>query len=213
MIRIRPAVSDDAGFLAWVMLSSSRSHLQRGIWDLLIGAGETGCLDYLKRLALAEPRSLCHYSNYLVAEVGSQPAAALCGFATAGSPWAVVGEAMSNVQRDLGWTEGEATAAYQRVAPIWACFLPDCGADFSIENVATLAEFQRRGLASTLIERMLADARERGCKLAQITTYLGNHAAQGAYEKSGFRVLDEKRCSGMEEILGVPGFMRLTRDL
>ena len=36
-----------------VMLSASRAHLARGLWDLIIGADEAGCLDYLRRLALA----------------------------------------------------------------------------------------------------------------------------------------------------------------
>jgi ribosomal protein S18 acetylase RimI-like enzyme len=59
----------------------------------------------------------------------------------------------------------------------------------------------------------LQDATQRGCKLAQITTYIGNDAARLAYEKSGFKVLDLKRCSEAEKILGVPGFLRLTRQL
>jgi len=41
---------------------------------------------------------------------------------------------------------------------------------------------------------------------------VGNDAAQSAYQKSGFQVLDEKRCPEVEKLLGVPGFVRLTRD-
>jgi hypothetical protein len=40
-----------------------------------------------------------------------------------------------------------------------------------------------------------------------------NHPALSAYEKSGFKVLDEKRCTELEKILGVPGFIRLIREL
>jgi len=60
---------------------------------------------------------------------------------------------------------------------------------------------------------MLEHAVPRGCRLAQITTYLGNDGAQAAYEKSGFQVLDKKHCPELETILGVPGFLRLTRAL
>jgi hypothetical protein len=60
---------------------------------------------------------------------------------------------------------------------------------------------------------VLRDAIRRGCRLAQITTYLGNDAALRAYEKADFKVLDENRCSELEKILGVPGFVRLTRQL
>jgi ribosomal protein S18 acetylase RimI-like enzyme len=211
--RIRHGRADDADFLAWVMFSASRAHLARGLWDLIIGADEPGCRDYLKRLTLAEPRSLYHYQSFFVAEVDGAPAAALCGFQTQGA-WEIVGDAMANVQRDLGWTDMDATASYQRIAPIWtACMPSDAGADFAVESVATLPEYRRRGLVRALLDTVLQDAVERGCRLAQITTYLGNDAAQSAYEKSGFHVLDKKRCSELEKILGVPGFLRLTRAL
>jgi ribosomal protein S18 acetylase RimI-like enzyme len=208
--RIRRGNSDDAEFLAWAMFAASRAHLTRGLWDLIIGADEAGCLDYLRRLALAEPRSLYHYSNFLIAEVAGQRAAALCGFETQNA-WEIVGDAMAGVQRDLGWTQADAAASYQRVGPVWAgCMPPDVGADFALESVATLPEYRRQGLIGTLIDEVL---RNTDCKLAQITTYIGNDAALLAYEKSGFRVLDEKRCTEAEKILGVPGFTRLTREL
>jgi GNAT superfamily N-acetyltransferase len=210
---IRRANLDDAEFLAWVMLAASRSHLARGLWDLIIGADEAGCLDYLRRLVIAEPRSLYHYDTFLIAEVAGERAAALCGFETRDA-WSVVGDAMANVERDLGWTEADAAASYQRVAPIWAsCMPPDIDADFAIESVATLPDYRRRGLISALLEEALQDASLGGCRLAQVTTYLGNDAARLAYERSGFQISDQKLCPDAEKILGVPGFLRLTRKL
>jgi ribosomal protein S18 acetylase RimI-like enzyme len=211
---IRRANLGDAEFLAWVTLSASRAHLRRGLWELIIGADQAGCLDYLRRLAVAEPRSLYHYSSYIVAEVDGERAAALCGFEPRDGGWAIAGEAMTNVQRDLGWTEAEIAASYQRIAPVWAACMPaDAGADFVIENVATRPEYRRRGLADILLDVITRDAIRRGCSLAQITTYIGNDAAVSAYEKADFKVLDEKRCAEVQKILGVPGFVRLTRDL
>ena len=135
-LRIRRGTLDDAEFLAWVMFAASRAHLKRGLWDLIIGADETGCLDYLRRLALAEPRSLYHCESFLIAEIDGERAAALCGFETRGA-WEIVGDATSNVQRDLAWTEADRAASYLRVVPIWtACMPPDIGADFAIESVA-----------------------------------------------------------------------------
>jgi ribosomal protein S18 acetylase RimI-like enzyme len=90
---------------------------------------------------------------------------------------------------------------------------PDIGADFAIENVAALPEFRRRGLVGALIDEILRNASRHGCRLAQITTYIGNDAALSTYEKSGFSVVDEKRCSELQTILGIPGFIRLTREL
>lgn len=148
---IRRATRDDTDFLAWVMLASSRSHVSRGIWDLIIGADDAGCLDYLKRLAVAEPQSLCHYDSFLVAEADGLPAAAVSMFRPGESGWPLVSKAMANVQRDLGWTEMDREASRQRMAPALACFIPEAGEDWSIEFVATLPQYLRRGLVDALL--------------------------------------------------------------
>ena len=209
---VRRATRDDVEFLALVMLSASRGHLSRGFWDLLIGP-EEACLDYLRRLAVAEPHSLCHYEGFWVAEIDGQPGAALSTFDRRDGGWAVAGQAMSQVQRDLGWTEADLAASQKRVAPVWACFLSDVGPDWGIENVATRPASQRRGLASALMNQALREGRERGCKLAQITTSIGNEAAQSVYRRSGFRLAEEKRCSEMQSALGAPGFARMLLEL
>jgi len=212
-VEIRQGRHEDVDFLAWVMLSASRAHLARGIWDLIIGGREATCLDYLRRLAVAEPRSLCHCESFLVADVDGHPAAALSGYDMKAGGWALVGEAMANVQRDLGWTDADAAASRQRVGPVWACFLPDIGADWGIENVATSPGHRRQGLIKALLSSALREAVGHRNKLVQIITYIGNDEACSAYQHSGFRVRDEKRCIGFEALLGSPGFMRFVRDL
>lgn len=212
-IQIRRARRKDADFLAWVTLSASRSQFTRGIWDRIIAANDGGCLDYLARLAVTEPRSLYHYENFLLAEVKDQPAAALCGFEMCADTWAVLAEAMSAVQKDIGWSKADVAASQQRFAPIWACFPQDVGADWVIENVATKPEYRRQGLASALLEEIVREGVERGRQLAQITLYIGNDSARSAYEKSGFRFSDETRCRTLEPLFGAVGFVRLLRKL
>lgn len=212
-IEVRRARADDVEFLAWVMLAASRGHLPLGVWDLLIGADEAGCLEYLRRLAMSEPRWLCHYESFWVADVEGVPAAALCGFEFRAGGWTAVAEAMGQVQRDLGWTEVDVAASQKRVAPVWACFLPDAGADWGIENIAARPEYRRRGMTTTLLDTVVRDGRERGCRLAQITTFLGNQPAQSLYERAGFTPSGEKRCDQFPTILGTEGFVRLLRSL
>jgi len=212
-ITVRPGKREDAEFLAWAMLAASRAQITHGVWDLIIGADEPGCLEYLRRLTVAEPRSLCHFESFLVAEVDGRPGAALCGFELRTGGWATVGEAMANVQRDLGWTDADLAASRKRSSAVWNCFLPDVGADWAIENVATLPDFRRRGLASRLVNEALREGRERRCRLAQIATFIGNDPAQSVYRGAGFRFSDEKRCHEVASVLGVPGFVRLIREI
>ena len=212
-IKVRRAEKQDADFLAWVLLSSSRGHLNRGVWDLIIGADDQGCLEYLRRLTTAEPRSLCHYDSFWVAEVDGHPQAALSTFEHAAGGWATVAEAQSAVRRDLGWTERDLEASSNRMAPLWACFLPDVGADWGIENIATRPECRRLGLVSVLLDQATREGRECGCKLVQTTTYIGNSAVHAALAKAGFQVSDEKRSEVTMTALGTPGFVRFLRAL
>lgn len=207
-IKTRRGTADDAHFLASILLSSSRAHLPRGVWDLIIGKDDKECLEYLSRLVVAEPKSLYHYESFQVAEIEGTQAAALCGFPLEASRWTRVSEALSQVQQSLGWTEADLAASQQRTAPIWSCFLADAGADWGIENVAVLPEFRGQGAVDSLLKETVHEARAKGFKLAQVSTYIGNDQAMAVYERAGFRFSDEKRCETLEAALGTPGFVR-----
>lgn len=211
-VKIRRGKADDADFLARVMMLASRGHLRRGVWDLIAGGSEENCLDYLRRLALAEPVSLCHCSSFLVAEHDGRPAAALCGFDPRSGGWQTLADAMKNVQRQKGWTQADANASADRTAPVWQCTFDTLDGAWVIESVATMPEFRRRGLVDALMAEVLEAGRTRGHRIAQLTILIGNIAAQRAYEKAGFRVRDEKRHRDFEAALGAPGFMLMVRD-
>ncbi len=209
-VKIRRGKADDADFLARVMMLASRGHLQRGVWDLIAGGSEETCLDYLRRLALAEPVSLCHYSSFIVAEHDGRAAAALCGFDPRAGGWQVLGDAMQNVQRQQGWTPADEKASAARTAPVWHCTFDTLDGAWVIVSVATLPEFRRRGLADALMAEILEAGRD-GHRIAQLTILIGTVAAQRAYEKAGVRVRDEKRHRDFQAALGAPGFMRMVR--
>lgn len=191
---------------------ASRGHLRRGVWDLIAGGSEEDCLDYLRRLALSEPVSLCHHSSFLIAEHDGRPAAALCGFDPRAGGWQTLGDAMQNVQRAIGWTQADEKASADRTAPVWQCTFDTLQGAWVVESVATLPEFRRRGLADALMLEILEAGRARGHHLAQLTILIGNIAAQHAYEKAGFTVRDEKRHLDFEAALGAAGFMRMVRE-
>jgi translation initiation factor 4G len=210
--KMRNGKPDDSDFLARVMMLASRGHLNRGVWDLIAGGSEENCLDYLRRLALSEPVSLCHYSSFIVAEHDGKPAAALCGFDPRAGGWEVLADAMKNVQREKGWTQVDEKASADRTSPVWQCTFDTLDGAWVIESVATIPEFRRRGLVDSLMAEILETGRARGHRIAQLTILIGNVAAQRAYEKAGFCVMDEKRHLGFEAALGAPGFMRMVRE-
>src|SRR5262249_453316 len=200
-IAIRPATRDDATFLAWVMLTAARSHLARGIWDVVLDSEEARRLRYLERLALTQTRSWSHSSRFLVAAVNGEPAAALCGYDPheAGAPALL--PAMNEVADELGWGEAQRPALAQRLAPIATCVSAEAEVAWIIGNVATRPEFRRHGLVDALLWEILDRGRQKGHRLAQVSVLIGNTAAQRAYEKVGFRVADEKRHPAFEAAL------------
>jgi ribosomal protein S18 acetylase RimI-like enzyme len=210
---IRRGMEADAEFLAWVMLAASRSHGERGFWDVVVAGDDARCLEYLRRLAVAAPGTLCHHDSFLVAEINGQPAAGLGTFHLAESGWPAVGHAMAKVQRDLGWTADEVETSRARLAPVLACMPSDAGADWCIEFVATLPQYRRRGLVDALMRQAIQRGVDRKCSLAQIQILIGNNPAQRAYEKAGFVVYDERQSPEFQAVMGSPGFRRLLRKL
>lgn len=212
-IEIRPACPDDASFLGWVMLMADRSHLQRGIWDRLIGRSEKECLAFLGRLAVTDELHMCHYKGFLVAEVSGHPVGAVSGYDPVALPEVTVGPAMAVVMERMGLTPEDMTSGQKSLAAYLTCHPEPCEGAWIVEHVATRPGFRRQGIILRLLEEILKAGRQRGFRLAQVSFAIGNTAAQHAYEKAGFRFLDEKRHHDFEAEMGCPGIARLLRDL
>lgn len=211
--QIRPATSDDVDFIAWVMLTAARSHLERGFWDITLNRKQDDCLPFLRELARTETSSWGHYSRFIVAELDGQPAAALCGYdpVEAGTP--VLAKAIDEAAKQVGWSDHDVSEIWGRFAPVGTCFSDDAEGAWIIESVATLPSHRRRGLVNRLLGDELEAGRAKGHRLAQISVLIGNTPAQRAYEKIGFMPDKEKRHPDFEATVGEPGMIRLLRPL
>jgi hypothetical protein len=77
-LAIRPGHPDDADFVAHTILMAQRGPRPRGWFDFALAQDEPQVLAFLRRLAVARQHSWYHVSQFLVAEVDGEPAAALC---------------------------------------------------------------------------------------------------------------------------------------
>ena len=211
-IEIRPARPDDAHFLSWVILTAGRAHVNRGIWEVILGETEEKCLAFLELLVLTEKPHLFHYSCYLIAEAGGRPVAALGGYDPRVFGYQALRGVLPEVFKKMGMAFPD-QGMNDRSARVLGCIPDEVKGAWVIDSVATLPEFRRRGIVSRLLEEMLERGRNQGFRRAQVNIYIGNRAAQRAYEKHGFNVLDEKRDPVFEEEMGSPGMARLVRDL
>ena len=209
---IRPARIDDAAFLAWCILAAGRAHLQRGWYDISLGLDEQDCLGALARLVTTQTPSWWRYDRWLVAEVDGAPAAGLAAFgasAFAGSEAAMI-EALGG----LGWSGDEVAHVWLRGAYVFSCTAPpDDHETWVIENVACRPEHRGQGLVPALIAHALELGREQGFPDAQISFVIGNEAAERAYAKSGFLLIEERRHADFEAAVGSPGLKRFGQRL
>ncbi len=209
---IRPAERQDREFIAAVILAASRGHLAKGWFDIALNGPEATCLDFLRQLTTTEARSWWHYSRFLVAESEGIPVSALSAF-PAGEGYGLSQAAMSEAAAALGLPASEQTAIWQRGAYIFICAMDGPNDCWTIENIGTLPSHRGRGLARALLERAAEDGRAQGCKEAQITSFIGNQSAQRAYERAGYRCIDERRHPEFEAIAGAPGLRRFVQAL
>jgi len=208
-IELRAARAADAGFVADVLLWASRGHLARGPWDhALPGARERD--PALAFLAGGSVPSWCHHTAFQVAEVDGVVAAALCCFEPGADFDASLAQPVAAALGAIGAPPDKLAT----IAPVFGAYLsgfPEFApGHWIVENVGTHPDFRRRGLLARLLDRALERGRARGLAAAQISCLIGNDAAQRAYEKAGFRAVDEKKDPKFEALLGVPGFSRMT---
>jgi GNAT superfamily N-acetyltransferase len=209
---IRAAGAEDAEFLAWTILAASRGHLGRGWFDIALNQPEGRCLEFLRQLSMTETRSWWHYSRFIVAEISGKPVAALSAF-RASEAYPLSQAAMDEAAELVGLPAAERSAIWQRGAYIFLCALGGNDDCWTLENVATLPNYRRRGLTSALLDRAVEEGRYRSFREAQITFLIGNESAERAYISAGFHLADEGRHPEFEAPAGTPGLRRVARSL
>ena len=212
-LRVVEARPEHGPFIAWVMLTAHRSHLERGLWDFMIEGSDAERLRFLEALARTSKPHWSHYSIFLVAEVDGQPASALCGYFEAEHGMSAFLDAVPEANQAVGRTEEDVAAGWQRGGSIIKVVPEHVEGAWIVENVATLPEFRRRGLTDRLLAEILDKGRRRGATIGDVGVLIGNDPAQRAYEKAGFAVIGEKRHPEFEAVYKCPGIRSLRRAL
>ncbi len=208
----RDATADDAGPIAYMAHMAGRGHARISTYDLIIPGppGPSAQRIYMiKRLVAAETVCMLHFTHHRVACVEGR-AVACMGALTSGEAGLL---AFVRALKEIGWTEAEVAlmrtgmSIYNRVEP------PVPRGSWAIENVATLPEYRRRGLAAGLLEMTLEQGRRLGHRSAQLAVHIGNDAARDFYGGNGFEITAERKDPEFEAIFGCPGMWEMVRRL
>ena len=195
------------------MQEAGRSHLPKGIWDIALPGDEDGRLDVLEEIAATNLLHFGHWTRFLVYDVDGEPAAALSAYEASEFGGDKLGQAMGEAFLKLAWSQDEMRAVPERMAPFGSLGFPTPSDVWIVEWVATLPEHRGKGLVNALLLEILEAGREEGFSTAQIGYFLGNTPAKSAYEKVGFKYVDEYRHVDWETALGSPGVARMQLDL
>ncbi len=215
-IQIRRADERDLDLLTWVMLTASRSHLERGIWEYVNAADERSTLAFLRRLSSTEAVHLFHSSLFLVAEWDGEAGAAMCAYDSSTQGFEVLLPEMAAATEASGIDGADPDYLRRSGVLVSGFVMEDPGPPeprWVIENVATRPEMRRRGLVDALLHQLLGHGREKGFAHAQISVFLENERARRAYVKAGFEHLAEQRSDDWQRELGCPGTEMLLQAL
>jgi translation initiation factor 4G len=209
--KIVEAQPKHAPFIAWVMLTAFRSHLERGFWDFLRPGTDEEILRYLEALTTTKAAHWVHLPLFIVAEVDGEPAAALSGYFEEEHGGMKLRDGIAEVSEATGLEPDP--EGLRRALTILNVAPEHVPGAWIIEDVATRPEFRRRGLVDALMQEIMERGRRRGATLSDIGVLIGNGSAQKAYEKAGYAVVGEKCHPEFEAVYKTSGIRSLRRTL
>jgi translation initiation factor 4G len=207
-ISVRPAQAADAAFIARIALIASRAHIGWGFYDVWFGGTDADHLRRLERAALTKEPWLHHWSMRLVAEIDNAPAGSISGFPATAAYFSTFPAAMQQML-----TPEEMAAFEKNRVATDTCTIAHPEGAWGIELVGVLPDFRGRGVADRLLAAVLDRGRAQRHTLSSIIFEIDNDPAQRAYERAGFRVVEERLHPEFERVMRTPGLRRVERAL
>ncbi len=201
-VTIRKAVEADASFIALALLESSRAGKKVGIFDYIFNTNdENKLLEFLNKLTLTSAKSYCHFSNFMIATVGSAYAGTICGY----EPRIATHDVFAQALEELGIDE----TYHERIAGYLLCEPEIDNKTWVCDFMTVKNEFKSFEVLKEMVGKSMLTARLKGYRKAQTMIEIGSAEAEMIYKKLGFSIIDEKRSEYYEEQFGRAGLMRL----
>jgi hypothetical protein len=199
-IKIRKATVEDAGFLARMILQSSRAGKKFGIYDLIFGTkDDKEVLKKLESLVQTEAKSHCNYNNFLIAELDGKCVGTLCSY----EPRIATKQVFIDALQEVGCNEDVS----EKLEVLYEC-------DFGLNNRTLMFDFMEElegfidvGVLKALMQKSLLTARLKGYRIAQSIVEIGSLDTELFYKELGFKKVQEKECELYKEKFGRIGLI------
>src|SRR5688500_14586419 len=150
------------------MQEAATSHLDRCVWDALLGTRPEETRAVLTSLATSSTRHWCHLDRFLVAVVDSEPVAAASSYDPATEGNDALAEAVLDALAPSAPSSDRLEAILERADILDGCTPKPYPGAWAIENVAVLPPYRSQGLVDELFDAIIADVRRRGREHVQI---------------------------------------------
>ncbi|MCW8838166.1 MAG: acyl-CoA acyltransferase [Thiovulaceae bacterium] len=201
-IGISKASKEDAGFLAQMILQSSRAEKKIGIYDLVFGVkNDDDLLSYLEKLVVTETKNHCHFSNFLIANIDGKQVGTLCSY----EPRISTHEAFIKSLEEINYT-GD-ISEYEDILTL--CDFEQNNRTLIFDFMEELEGFINVGVLKALMQKSLLTARLKGYRIAQTIVEIGSLETILLYKKLGFKEVKQKECELYKEKFGRVGLTLL----
>jgi len=203
-MNIRPAKIEDAEFIAWAILESTRAGKEIGLFDMIFSPA-SDVNKALENLVTNEIKTVCHYSNFLIAEIDGNLAGTLCGYDGYRISWDKMSEALETMGCQGDYKE--------RISAYFLCE-PSVEKNTIVLNfMITKDKYRGLGVVKGLVKKVLLTARLKGFRKAQTGIEIGSIETQLSYEKMGFSFKEEKKSDYYLQEFGRAGISSFVMEL
>jgi ribosomal protein S18 acetylase RimI-like enzyme len=210
---LRSASPADLELLVWAVAEAGRSHLVRGLWDLLIPGAPIMQAEIIHDLIMGPRTNAAYLGHFWVADLDGSPSAAISAFDSSEVSEEENGAALVDALVSAGWSEEALEALIARCRPMMTLGYPTPEGVWILDNAATRRRARGRGLMRALVERALEHGAARGLRTAQLAVRIGNLRARRVYERAGFRVVSTHQSPEFKAAFGCPGLWCMQRAL
>lgn len=204
-INIRNAKSEDAPFLAEMILKSSRAEKKFGLYDLIFNtSGDKETLKNLEKLTTTTAKSSCHFSNFLIAEMDGKSVGTLCSY----EPRIATRETLCDALVEIGVDSKK--SEFMEI-------LNSC--NFELNKRTLMFDFMEEfdgfvdvGVLKALMQKSLLSARLKGYRIVQTIVEIGSLETLLYYKKLGFKEIQSIECELYREKFGRAGLILLAYE-